>query len=55
MDKIKHQEIIAMLTVLYKKLDKIERSMRGSTRMTSDQTYLNELRKEADKLNLKDE
>ena len=50
MNEYQYQEIIAMLTILYKKMDKIERSMKGSSRMTSDQTYLDELRKEAQKI-----
>jgi|GEM_PF-1475047 len=50
MNEIQYQEIIAMLTVLYKKVDTIERKLKNGSRMTSEQTYLNELKKEANKI-----
>ncbi|SFL09330.1 hypothetical protein SAMN05216357_11296 [Porphyromonadaceae bacterium KH3CP3RA] len=50
MDNNQYQEILAMLTVLYKKIDKIENQLRGGSRSTSDQTFLNELKWEAGKI-----
>lgn len=50
MDEIKYQEIIAMLTVIYKKLDNLECKMRGSSRLASTQIYLSELKREANKI-----
>jgi hypothetical protein len=50
MDNNQYQEILAMLTVLYKKIDKIENKLRGGSRIISDQNLLNELRREADKI-----
>lgn len=44
------KEILAMLTVIYKKLDKIERGLNGVTLSASNQHYLDELRKEANKI-----
>ena len=50
MSEIQYQEIIAMLTVLSKKIDKIERQINGGMRVSSDQSYLDELRREAKKI-----
>lgn len=50
MTENQYQEIIAMLTVIYKKVDVIEKRSRGVSRTTSEQTYLNELKKEASKI-----
>lgn len=44
---MEQKEILAMLVVIYKRLDKIERAQRGSTLMASDQHYLDELREKA--------
>ena len=41
-------EIMAMLAVIYKKLQKLENPT--TTRMTSSQTFLDELRNEAHKI-----
>jgi hypothetical protein len=45
-----YQEIINMLTVIYERLDKLERKVKGGFKMTSSQNYLNELKREANKL-----
>ena len=47
MNKIQYQEIIAMLTVLYKKLDDLEHKTKGVMRSAGYQTYLDELKKKA--------
>jgi hypothetical protein len=47
MDENQYSEIIAMLTVIYKKSDNLERKAKGSTRMAPAQVYLDELRNEA--------
>ena len=47
MNEVQYQEIIAMLTVLYKKIDKLSRS---GMRIAPDQAYLDELRAEAQKI-----
>ena len=47
MDESKYQEIIAMLTVLYKKIDKLSRN---GTRISSEQSYFEDLRKEAQRI-----
>jgi hypothetical protein len=50
MSEIQNQEIIAMLTVIYRKLDKLENRFEERFRTAPDQTYLEELRKEAGKI-----
>ena len=50
MNDFERYEIIAMLTVIYKKLDTVERKMKGSSRLAPDQSYLDELRAEAQKI-----
>jgi hypothetical protein len=39
-----------MLTVLYKRLNDLEKAVGGGFKMVSAQSYLNELRREASKL-----
>ena len=48
-----YNEVVAMLTVIYKQLDDLERKQKGSTRMASIQTYLDELRQKAAKISVK--
>lgn len=49
-----YNEITAMLTVIYKKLDELERKVnQKGWRTAPGQTYLDELRKEAAKINVK--
>jgi hypothetical protein len=50
MNEIQYQEIIAMLTVLSKRLDNLERKINGGTRIANIQTYLSELKKAAQKI-----
>lgn len=50
MNEYQYQEIIAMLTVIYKKLDNLEQKVKGSSRLASTQIYVNELRREAQKI-----
>jgi hypothetical protein len=45
------QEILDMLTVIYKRLCLLEKKVDGGFRITSSQQYLNELRQEAQKIN----
>lgn len=44
------KELLAMLTVIYKKLDKIERKLNGNNLSASDKHYLEELIKEANQV-----
>lgn len=44
------KEIIAMLTVIYKKIDNIEQKMNNCSRSAPYSSYLRELRKEAMKV-----
>ena len=50
MDREQYEEILGMLTVIYKRLDKLEKKFECSIRMADAQTYLNELRREAGKI-----
>jgi len=44
------EEIIAMLVAIYKKVDDLERKMKGGTRMAGYGTYLAELTNLAEKI-----
>ena len=51
MDELKYKELIAMLTVIYKKLDALDRKVNNKGfRSGSFQNYTNELRAEAAKI-----
>lgn len=43
-------EILKMLVVLAKRIEEFEHKVKGGSRLVIDQTYLNELRKEASKI-----
>jgi len=47
MTEKQYNEIVAMLAVLYKKIDKLENKANGQTRIASLHTYLDEIKKEA--------
>jgi hypothetical protein len=49
-DRESYQEILRMLTVIYKRLDSLEKRVNGGLRSAANQTYLNELRRKADKI-----
>lgn len=44
------KELLSLLTVIYRKLDKIERKLNGTTLSASDKHYLDELVREANKI-----
>lgn len=49
-----YNEILAMMTVIFKKLDEIEREVKHKGwRTAPDQTYLDELRSEAEKIKVR--
>ena len=51
MNEEQYRELLAAVTALHKRLDKLERSKRSSTLLTgSNQTYLKEIREEAAKM-----
>lgn len=50
MNEKQYQEIVAMLAVIYKKIDIMEQKAKGSTRFISDERYLEELREKANEL-----
>ena len=51
MDQYTNQDIVAMLAVIYKKLDRIERKVCGDgSKSASIETYLKELKSEAERL-----
>jgi uncharacterized protein (UPF0297 family) len=51
MTENQYQEIMTMLTAIYKKLDKLERKVnQGGTLMASDSSYLEKLKVEAGKI-----
>ncbi len=41
-----------MLVVLYKKNDRVERELKGSHRSAPDSSYLDDLKKDADRIRL---
>jgi hypothetical protein len=47
----RYQEMFNIFTVLWKRIDKLERKLNGSIIMAESSTYLNDLRREAAKLN----
>lgn len=53
MEKFSLNEIVAMLAVIYKKIDNLEHKLKGSFRSASMDTYLEELKREADKISFK--
>jgi hypothetical protein len=54
MEKLDYKELLAMLVVVYKRLDDLERKEKGNSRsFVSSETYLNELRKAASNINIK--
>jgi hypothetical protein len=46
----RYEEILRMLTVLYKRVDDLEKEVKDGFKTASSHTYLDELRREADKL-----
>jgi hypothetical protein len=48
--KMNENEILKMLVVLAKRIEEFEHKVKGGSRLVIDQTYLNELRKEASKI-----
>jgi hypothetical protein len=54
MENLDYKELLQMLVVIYKRLDELERKVKGNGwRSAPDETYLKELRKEAEKINVK--
>ncbi len=54
MNEFQYQEVIAMLTAIYKKLDKLDRKVNnGGTLSASDKSYLEKLKNEAQKIDLR--
>jgi len=53
MEKEQYEELLAMLIVVYKKLDELESKVKGGINLKSAQSYLKELRKEASKISIK--
>ena len=54
MENAQYEEVIAMLAVIYKKLITLELKINSNgMRMSSNQSYINELRKEAMKISVK--
>lgn len=54
MNENQYEEVIAMLTAIYKKIDTLERKVNnGGWRSAPDQRYLDDLKKEASKITLR--
>jgi hypothetical protein len=52
MDNDKYEELLRMLTLIYKRLDALEKKVDGGFKSATNQSYLNELRREAEKIKI---
>ena len=52
MDEYSIRDVVAMLVVLYKRIEDLEYEIKGGFRSASMETYLMELKKEAHKIKL---
>lgn len=54
MNEIQYQEVITMLTAIYKKLDKLDRKVNnGGTLSAPDKSYFEKLKEEARKIDIR--